>query len=402
MISRVAFLSYHTCPLVPPGSGDAGGMNVYINELASMMVTLGVGVDVFTRRTGAEDLGVVEAPGGYRVVHVTAGPYERLPKVASAPFLAPFAESVAEFNGGYDLLHSHYWLSGWAGLLLKRRLGLPLANSFHTLGRVKDATRRSDEPPESLLRIAAEHDVLAGSDCVVASTPSEAEDLLGHYGADPTRLCISPPGVNHDVFTPGDKERRRGELGIPSGSPVVLFVGRVQPLKGIDVAVDAFALVKQQHPAARLVIIGGPSGPQGAAELDQVKDLVTGAGLAGSVEFHQPVVHRTLVGYYQAADVLLVPSRSESFGLVSVEAQACGLPVVAADVGGLAHAVADGASGYLIDGWDPADFASAVCAVLGDSELAARLSKGGIEHSGLFSWRSTANRFLELYDGISL
>ena len=267
MINRVAFLSYHTCPLIPPGTGDAGGMNVYINELASMMVSQGVEVDVFTRRTGRADLGVVEAPGGYRVVHVTAGPYERLSKVASAPFLASFAKAVADFGGEYDLLHSHYWLSGWAGLLLKRRLGLPLANSFHTLGRVKDASRRSDEPPESLLRIGAEHDVMAGSDCVVASTPAEAEDLLDHYGADPTRLCISPPGVNHNLFTPGDQDRARLELGIPFDVPVVLYVGRVQPLKGIDVVVEAFVRIRQRHTNARLVIIGGPSGPLGGDEL---------------------------------------------------------------------------------------------------------------------------------------
>ncbi len=401
MINRVAFLSYHTCPLIPPGTGDAGGMNVYINELASMMVTRGVEVDVFTRRTGDEDLGVVEALGGYRVVHVTAGPYEKLSKVASAPFLASFAGAVAGFGGEYDLLHSHYWLSGWAGLLLKRRSGLPLANSFHTLGRVKDASRRSGEPPESLLRIGAEHDVMAGSDCVIASTPAEAEDLLDHYGADPTRLCISPPGVNHSIFTPGDRGRSRLELGIPSEVPVVLFVGRVQPLKGIDVVVDAFVRVRQRYTDARLVIIGGPSGPLGGDELHQARGLVAAAGLSESVDFRDPVEHPTLAGYYQAADVLLVPSRSESFGLVAVEAQACGLPVVAANVGGLSYALADGSSGILVDGWNPADYADAVESILSDHELAARLSKGGIEHADLFSWGTTADRFFELYDGIT-
>jgi D-inositol-3-phosphate glycosyltransferase len=375
-------------------------MNVYINELASIMTTRGIEVDVFTRRTGADDLGVVEAPGGYRVIHVTAGPYEKLPKVASAPFLSEFADAVVEYERGYDLVHSHYWLSGWAGLLLKRRLGLPLANSFHTLGRVKDASRRNDEPPESLLRIAAEHDVLAGSDCVVASTPTEAEDLLGHYGADPTRLCISPPGVNHDVFAPADRQVQRAELGLEADARVVLFVGRVQPLKGIDVAVEAFARIRESHENARLVIIGGPSGPQGRDELSQVREMVADAGLSGSVDLHEPVEHPALARYYQSADVLLVPSRSESFGLVAVEAQACGLPVVAANVGGLSYAVADGSSGYLIDGWDPSDYAAAADLILSDEELASRLSKGGIEHAELFSWDVTANRFLELYDGM--
>ncbi|MFW2340504.1 MAG: glycosyltransferase [Acidimicrobiia bacterium] len=401
MISKVAFLSYHTCPLISPGSGDAGGMNVYIDELASMMVSRGVEVDVFTRRTGETDLGIVEAPGGYRVVHVTAGPHQQLPKVASASHLPDFAAAVAEFDNGYDLLHSHYWLSGWAGLLLKRKLGLPLANSFHTLGRVKDVSRRNDEPPESLLRIAAEHDVLAGSDCVIASTPVEAEDLLQHYGADPTRLCISPPGVNHDVFSPGDRRLQRAELGLPEDDPLVLFVGRVQPLKGIDVAVEAFALLSRQHPTARLVVIGGPSGPSGSDELQNAREVADRAGVTEVVSFLQPVEHSVLARYYRAADVLLVPSRSESFGLVAVEAQASGLPVVAARVGGLAYAVADGQSGFLIDGWDPADYAEAAGAVLLDSELAVRLGKGGIEHADRFSWDATANRFFELYDGIT-
>ncbi len=401
MISKVAFLSYHTCPLIPPGSGDSGGMNVYIDELATMMASRGVDVDVFTRRTGPRDLGVVEAPGGYRVVHVTAGPHEPLPKVAGAAFVGDFADAVAGFESGYDLVHSHYWLSGWAGLLLKRRLGVPLANSFHTLGRVKDATRRGDEPPESLLRIAAEHDVLAGSDCVIASTPAEAEDLLQHYGADPTRLCISPPGVNHDVFTTGDKAAARRDLGLPPDEPIVLFVGRVQPLKGIDVAVDAFSLVQRRRPGARLLVIGGPSGPNGVSELDMVRERIGRLALSGHADLIEPVAHDRLPRYYQAADVLLVPSRSESFGLVAVEAQACGLPVVGANVGGLSYAVSDGVSGYLIDGWDPEDYATTAISIIDDPEHAAQLSKGATAYSAEFSWEATAGRFFELYAGIT-
>ncbi len=401
MISKVAFLSYHTCPLIPPGSGDSGGMNVYIDELASMMASQGVEVDVFTRRTGATDLGVVEAPGGYRVVHVTAGPSEPLPKVASAPYVAEFAAAVAGFDTGYDLVHSHYWLSGWAGLLLKRRLSLPLANSFHTLGRVKDATRRSDEPPESLLRIAAEHDVLAGSDCVIASTPVEAEDLLEHYGADPARLCISPPGVNHDMFTTGDKDAARRDLGLSPDDPVLLFVGRVQPLKGVDVAVETLALLRDRRPGARLLVVGGPSGRDGNSEMKLVRKRIDALGIDGNVDLIQPVAHDRLPAYYQAADVLLVPSRSESFGLVAVEAQACGLPVVGANVGGLSYAVSHGSSGYLIDSWTAEDYAAAAESIIGDAEHAAQLSKGAVAYSEEFSWEATANRFFELYEGIT-
>ena len=231
------------------------------------------------------------------------------------------------------------------------------------------------------LLLTTEHDVLAGSDCVIASTPAEAEDLLQHYGADPTRLCISPPGVDHDVFSPGDRRLQRAELGLPEDDPLVLFVGRVQPLKGIDVAVEAFALLRRQHPAARLVVVGGPSGPSGSGELQNARDVADKAGATEVVSFLHPVEHSVLARYYRAADVLLVPSRSESFGLVAVEAQASGLPVVAARVGGLAYAVADGQSGFLIDGWDPADYAEAAGAILLDSELAGRLGKGGIEHA---------------------
>lgn len=400
-MKRVAFLSFHTCPLIPPGTGDAGGMNVYIDELATAMVSHGIDVDVFTRRTGIEDLGIVEAPGGYRVVHITAGPPEKLGKVDSARYVAEFADAVVATGSSYDLVHSHYWLSGWAGLLVKRSLGVPLANSFHTLGRVKDQNRRADEPPESLLRIAAEHDVLAGSDCVIASTPAEAEALLHQYGADPARLCVSPPGLNHEVFSPGDRARSRAALGISNDADLVVFAGRIQPLKGVDVAVDAFTILQRRLPDARLMIVGGPSGPLGEEAVREARGLVDQASLGGAVDFIDPVAHSEMVTYYRAADVLLVPSRSESFGLVAVEAQACGLPVVAANVGGLSYAVADTVSGFLVDGWDPGHYAHAMESILTDTELAESLSKGALEHSERYSWESAVGRLFELYRGIT-
>jgi D-inositol-3-phosphate glycosyltransferase len=398
MITRVAYLSMHTSPLLQPGTGDAGGMNVYIDGLARTMLDRGVQVDVFTRRTSADQPDVISIVPGYRVFHVEAGPVEPMRIRPMAIFVTEFAEAVMDRLGDPlpDIIHSHYWLSGWAGLLIKRRLGIPLANSFHTLGRVKDLHKREDEAPESLLRIAAEAEVIDNSDCVVASTPLEARDLLEHYGADPGRLCTSPPGVDHDVFSPGDREAARSRVGF-GDPPVLLYAGRIQPLKGVDVVLGTFALVKEQIPGASLVIIGGPSGDEGDEELARLRSL---AASIGNVEFREPVPHDDLVDHYRAADVLLLPSRSESFGLVAAEAQSCGLPVVAARTGGLEHVVCDGMSGILVDGWDPADHATAALSILTDAALDSRLREGAVEWSQRFSWDSTANRFLELYAGV--
>ncbi len=401
MISRVAYLSMHTSPLLQPGQGDAGGMNVYIDELARTMSERGVAVEVFTRRD-AEDQAdvVVVGDGAYRVHHVEAGPVRPMEISRMARFVREFGEGVmARFGDAPpDIVHSHYWLSGWAGLEIKRRTGIPLANSFHTLGRVKDLTKRHDEAPESLLRIAAEYEVIEASDCVVASTPLEAEDLMDHYGADPARLCTSPPGVDHRVFAPGDQAEARRALGLGDG-PLVLFVGRIQPLKGIDVAVAAFSRVVERLPEAGLIVVGGPSGPSGLSELKRLRAAVAERGLDGSVEFRRPLPHSDLADLYRAADLLTLPSRSESFGLVAAEAQACGLPVVAAKVGGLPHVVSHGESGLLVEGWEPADHAEAMLNVLEDRALAGRLSAGAVVWSERFSWEATTNRYLELYEG---
>jgi D-inositol-3-phosphate glycosyltransferase len=403
VIRRVAYLSIHTSPLAAPGSGDAGGMNVYVHELAQTMAGRGVQVDVFTRGRRAAEVEVVP---GYRVVQVPAGEVASAGDDALAAAVGDFAEGVARWvvrhRASYDILHSHYWLSGWAGLLLHEVLRVPLAISFHTLGRVKDANRRADEAPAGLLRLAAETEVIARAGCVIASTPTEAEQLIEHYGANPERLCTSPPGVDHGVFRPGSRAEARAALDLPAEEPLVLFVGRLQPLKGPDVALAAFARLASSWPAARLLMVGGPSGPQGEAEAAGLRRGAATAGLTERVLFHPPVLHAALAGYYRAADVLVVPSRSESFGLVAAEAQACGLPVVAAAVGGLSHVVADGESGILVSGWDPEDYAAALRRIVGDPALAARLSAGAVAQAEQFSWPATADRLLELYSGIAV
>jgi D-inositol-3-phosphate glycosyltransferase len=273
-------------------------------------------------------------------------------------------------------------------------MSVPLAISFHTLGRVKEATRSPGEPRESLVRIAAETEVVARAGCVVASTPAEAADLIEHYQANPERICVSPPGVDHAVFRPGDKARARRRLGLEPGK-LVAFVGRIQPLKGIDVAIAAVAAL----PGVRLAIVGGPSGPGGGAEAHRLREM--GDALApGRVTFLPPRPHADIACVYRAADAVIVPSRSESFGLVAVEAQACGTPVVASRVGGLAYSVEDDRSGYLIAGHDPADYADALSAILDDPANAERLAVGATEHAARFSWDATADRLIELYQGL--
>jgi D-inositol-3-phosphate glycosyltransferase len=366
------------------------------------MAGRGVQVDVFTRANRAVEGEVVP---GYRVVQVPAGEVARAGDDALAAAVSDFTEGVARWavrhRASYDILHSHYWLSGWAGLLLHEVLRVPLAISFHTLGRVKDATRRADEAPAGLLRLAAETEVIARAGCVIASTPTEAAQLIEHYGANPERLCTSPPGVDHAVFRPGSRAEARAALGLPLGDPLVLFVGRLQPLKGPDVALAAFARLAQDLAGARLLVVGGPSGPQGEEEVSRLRRGAAAAGLEQRVLFHPPVPHRELAAYYRAADVLVVPSRSESFGLVAAEGQACGLPVVAAGVGGLSHTVADGESGILVPGWDPADYAAALHRILTVPGLAARFSAGAVAQAEQFSWPATADRLLELYSGIA-
>jgi len=404
MIERVAYLSLHSCPLSQPGTGDAGGMNVYIRELGRAMAQRGIEVVVFTRRSDDTTPDIVEVIPGFRVVHIEAGPRFSLPVADLVGLVGDFAEGalswIDENRESFDIIHSHYWLSGWAGVLLKEKLGLPLANSFHTLGRIKDLTRRADEPPEGVIRTLTEEEVIARSDCVVASTPYEFDDLLEHYSADPARLCTSPPGIRHEVFKPGDKEAARRWTGLDR-QPVVLFVGRIQPLKGVDVAISAMSLLPEDTLPAHLVVTGGPSGTTGEAELQRLRKLTVDLGLAARVHFIPPVARDDLVAFYQAADAVIMPSRSESFGLVAAEAQSCGAPVIAAAVGGLPYIIEDGTSGILVDGHDPADYAAAISRVLCDPELAKRLSTGAVEHSQRFSWEATVSRLLELYGGIS-
>lgn len=390
----------HTSPLVQPGTGDAGGLNVYIDELGRTMAARGVDVAIYTRRTAPEQDDIVPVTAGYAVHHITAGPTEQLPAAELPRWIGLYAEGVIQAlsqGARPDVVHSHYWLSGWAGVLVKEALDIPLANSFHTLGRVKDMMRRHDEAASSPMRTMTEEEVIARSDCVIASTPFEFDDLLDHYAANLERLCTSPPGIDHSIFKPGDQAAARAELGIDD-VPTVLFAGRIQALKGLDVAISALAHMPTR---AQLIIVGGPSGAAGEAEIAHLRALADGLGVRDRVRLFPPQPHNQLARFYQAADLLVMPSRSETFGLVAAEAQACGLPVVASRIGGLPFVVADRKSGLLVEVGDEPGFAHAMERILTDQELRAELSAGALVKSQEFSWKATADRLLELYHGIS-
>jgi len=406
VIKRVAYLAMHTSPLLQPGVGNAGGMNVYVNELACTMASRGIEAVVFTRRNAPEQPASVEVREGYRVVHIDAGPPKPLSIEQLVPYVAEFGEGVvaATANGGFDVVHSHYWLSGWAGVLVKEAHGLPLANSFHTLGRVKDAARREDESPSSSARLRAEEGVIALSDCVLASTPYEFDDLIDHYRASPERLCVSEPGIDHTLFNPGDRDEARRRIGV-GAEPLILFVGRIQAHKGIDIAIEMLAHLPEtvaigQGPP-RLMIVGGPSGTNGSREVDRLREQARAVGVAERVSFVDPQPHDTLVQYYRAADMLVMPSRSESFGLVAAEAQASGLPVVASRVGGLPYVVGSSISGLLINKHDPLSFAAAATAILDHPDFRDHLSRGALDYAQRFSWAATADRLIDLYNGIA-
>jgi D-inositol-3-phosphate glycosyltransferase len=396
-MQRVAMLSVHTSPLAQPGSGDAGGMNVYVHALASALARAGVGVDVLTRREHAEQPPVVVVEPGYRVMHIDAGPCAPVPRQMFPELVAPFTEAaraqLERCGTDYDLLHANYWVSGAVGHRLKHELDLPLVTTFHSLDRVRASAGLDDEVT---LRPRVEAEVVRCADLVVAATEEERDQLVRYYGAEPERVVIVPQGVDAALFSPGDQAQARRALRL-DGHPVLLFVGRIQPLKGVDLAIRALA--RLDTPRARLLVVGGPSGPQGDAELARAHDLVEELGLEARVRFVPPQPHEELATYYRAADVCVVPSRSESFGLVALEAAACGTPVVAANVGGLRVVVDDGRTGYLVDGRDPADYAAPIDRILRGE--AGPMGARAVERAAGYRWNIAAARLRRHYADIA-
>jgi D-inositol-3-phosphate glycosyltransferase len=373
-------------------------MNVYVRELVSALAQAGVTSDVYTRRWADGLPDVVDVEPGFRVVHVDAGPVD-LPKEALPEVVDDFTSGVLDHlvtsddDMGVDALHANYWLSGVAGHRLKHELDLPLVSTFHTLARVKAETG----DPEPRRRVDAEAQVIGCSDAILANCAAEAAQLERLYGADPARIEIVPPGVVHAFFSPGDRAGARAALSHlgPFGGPLLLFVGRIQPLKGLDVAVRALA--ELDDPTAVLVVVGGASGRDGRAEVERIEKLAAALGVSERVRFAAPQPHHMLSTFYRAADVVLVPSRSESFGLVALEAAACGTPVVAAAVGGLRTLVEHGRTSFLVDGRDPTVFAAYAEQVLTNPPLAAELSARAAHRARDFTWSTAAGRLRRIY-----
>ncbi|MEZ5382671.1 MAG: glycosyltransferase [Microthrixaceae bacterium] len=389
-VGRIGVLSMHTSPLAQPGSADAGGMNVYVRELAASLAQAGVAVRVYTRADRSSPPHPVVVEPNLVVVPVPAGRAD-LPKEALSTVVDEFAAGVADdlrSHGGTDAIHANYWLSGVAGGILARQLGVPLAVTFHTLARVKAA----HGDPEPAGREQAEADIVAAASVLCAASASDADDLVGRYGANPDRVTLVPPGVQHAFFSPGSRAGARAALGL-NDSPHVLFVGRIQPLKGLDLAVSAVAALRRND--VRLLAVGGPSGPHGAAELARVHNLVAAAGLGDRVRCVEPQPHHILSTYYRAADVVVVPSRTESFGLVALEAASCGRPVVAADVGGLRSLVIHERTGLRVAGRDPLRWGEALSRVLDDPDRAAAMGRAGAELGRTYRWSATARALLD-------
>jgi D-inositol-3-phosphate glycosyltransferase len=405
-LHRIAILSVHTSPLHQPGTGDSGGMNVYIAETAKRIAARGIEVEIFTRATSLAEPEVTELAPGVLVRHIPAGPFEGLRKEDLPAQLCAVTAGVlraeaAKNEGFYDLVHSHYWLSGQVGWIAQERWGVPLVHTMHTMARVKNLTLAQGDAPEPAIREIGEEQVVSAADRLVANTHAEAKELIELYHADPNRVRVVHPGVDLEVFVPGDQSAARKDLNLGEDSVVLLFVGRIQPLKAPDVLIEAAAEILKRNPELRsrlvVAICGGPSG-SGYERPDALITLADDLGIADVVRFVPPTSRAELVKWFQAASVCVVPSYSESFGLVAIEAQACGTPVIAARVGGLPTAVRDGISGVLVDGHSATNWAREILNVATNTELRSKLSAGAITHASHFGWENTTDKLIAVYN----
>ncbi len=403
MNGRIATLMVHTSPLDQPGIGDAGGMNIYVLESAQRMAAMGVSVDIFTRRTDPAAPEIVEISPGVRVRHFDCGhgtlTKEQLP-IHISGLSQEFSRIMRTEN--YDVIHSHYWLSGKVAMPAAKELGIPLVHTMHTMARVKNLNLAEGETPEPMIRVQGETQVVAAANALIANTDAEGASLVSLYDACPDTVHVVSPGVDLYTFTPGEsRSKARQVVGLPHDALVVSFVGRIQPHKGPEVLIRAASELVKHSPLLRnkfiVNVMGGASGAN-TDEVDRLKELTTWLGIDDVVRFEPPVARTDLPQWYRAADLVVVPSYSESFGLVALEAQACGTPVVATAVGGLRTAVADGISGVLVDGHDPKAWSSVIARLLQEPQRRVLLSMGAIEHASHFGWDATARGTLDIYD----
>lgn len=397
-------ITMHTSPLAVPGVGDAGGLNVYVYEVARRLGERGLKVDVFTRQDSTEESGIVELNEHARVMHVAAGPPEPLPKEDLPGLVSEFAAQLDPQLDAYQVVHSHYWLSGMVGRELADRHDIPLVHTMHTMAKVKNSALGAGQVGEPDIREHGEAQIVADAAILTANTSDEAAELEHHYHARPEQVAVVPPGVDLHTFHPCDQPKSRAQLGVAQDAKVILFVGRIQPLKAPDVLIQAVARLVSAQPDRRrllkLIIIGSPSGPE-AHWSTTLPGLARELRVDDVVEFRPHSPRDELFRWYCASDLVGVPSHNESFGLVALEAQACGRPVVATDVGGLRHTVEDGQTGILVHDHDPSEWAQALAAVLDDEDAAAWLGANGAVHASRFSWDNTAAATLRAYQSAS-
>ena len=392
---HIAILSLHTSPLAQPGTGDSGGMNVYIREVASALAHRGSTCTVYVRKWDPELVDEVELESGVHIVHIEAGEYE-LEKEDLYDIVDDFTDSVIKDlknRKPVDIIHANYWLSGAVGHKLKHELNIPLVTTFHTLGE----TKKKSGFPEPNERLRVEMEIVGCSDVVVANSENEQEQLHHLYGANVDRVEIVPLGVEQALFSPGNPNAAKDALGLPTG-PILLFIGRLQPLKGVDVAIST--LRAMDHENATLVIVGGASGQEGSLYESEIRNLANNLPAGKKVAFIPPQPHHILSTYYRAADIVIVPSRSESFGLVALEAAACGVPVVASSVGGLQNLIEDGKTGLLIEGWDPVEYAQAVDYLLSNPFKTTEIAMNAVDRAQTYTWGQTARRLQEIYQSV--
>ena len=407
MKGHIATLMVHTSPLDQPGAGDAGGMNIYVAEGAKRMAAMGVKVDIFTRRNHADLPDTVELAPGVTVRHLDAGPIEGVTKEELPQYIPALARqftSALEGTTAYDVIHSHYWISGEVGIPASKKLGIPLIHTMHTMAKVKNLNLAEGESPEPGSRVRGEMEVVESAQGLIANTDAEAASLVSLYSACPDLVHVVTPGVDLYTFTAGaGRAHARELLNIPADAHVITFVGRIQPHKGPGLLIRATAEMVSHSPHLRskliVFVIGGVSGA-GTAEVEKLKEMVKWSGISDVVRFMPSMSRNELPDWYRAADLVCVPSYSESFGLVALESQACGTPVVATAVGGLRTAVADGISGVLVDGHDPRAWSSVLARLLAEPQRRVLLSMGAIEHASHFGWDATARGTLDVYDRV--
>jgi D-inositol-3-phosphate glycosyltransferase len=409
---RVAMLSYHTCPLATLGGKDTGGMNVYVRDLTRELGKRGVGVDVFTRSQDEHVPHVLHDLGyGNRIVHIEAGPETPLSKDTLAEYIPDFIQGIQDFADKkelrYDLIHSHYWLSGLVAIELRKKWQVPLVQMFHTLAVMKNRVAREKEEVASELRLEAEGRLVRESDRIIAATQAELAQLQWLYRADTNRIRVVPPGVDTTRFYPIPKDEALDFIGSPARYCMLLYVGRIEALKGIDTLFEAMAILKQEgfldiHPICLAIIGGDPdvSREEMSTEMDRLHELQESLGIDDVITFLGRRDQDTLQYYYSAAEIVVVPSHYESFGMVALEAMACGTPVIASETGGLAFLVKDGETGFHVPAVDPEALAERLKELMQDEGLRARLGEQAAIYAKEFSWSIVVDQILELYASV--